>query len=469
VGCGCKGKGVYQQKNLTPDSHPQNSNHIFSVATTTTTRTISTPTTTASSSIVISASWTFDQTTGDSYGVYNGTLMGGATYSVASTTQPYLANGRALTLSSASQSFLVSTPFLNLTYTSITVEAWIYPTNITGDHGIFSQCTCSTCANQCLVFILRSNHLYVDFNLNGLYGSTTIAINTWYHVAFTYNYATAQQILYVNGVQDAIASNVNPYQGTNASIQIGVALISSAAYYFIGYIDNVKLVTRAKSSTEILFDASVTAYYSFDLSSLNNDNGPNGFYGLAINTITVEGRVNEAIHFSGASSYFQIYGFYQLVYSILGSNPFSVSFWMNPSAVSSSTIVQVTQQQSSGACYNMIGIISATGLTGQLMVQGYHWPIIYGPFLTTNIWTHVSVTYSITDGMILYINGIFFGSTGSFVLSGTGWITWVQIGFNFVSSGGGNVPNNVYQGSIDEFYVHSRELTQTDVTALANP
>jgi hypothetical protein len=392
--------------------------------------------------------------------------MNGASYSPASTTQPYIGNGRALTLSASNQSFTVVTPFLNLTYNSFTVEAWIYSTNITGDRGIFSQCACSTCPNQCFYFINRSGRLYVDFTFNGLYGSTTISMNTWYHVAFVYNYATKQQILYLNGVQDAITSNSDPYQGTNGSIQIGAAQISSATYYFNGYIDTVKLVTRAKSSTEILFDASVTAYYSFDLSSLSNDNGPNGLNGLSINTVMVKGRVNQAMGFSGSSSYFQAYGFYQIIYSV-STNPFSVSFWMNPSGVASSTIVQITQLQSSSSCFNFIGITSPTGVTGQLMVQGYGWPIIYGSFLTINVWTHVSVTYSLADGMILYVNGVLFGSTGVSIFSNTGYITWIQIGYNFAC--GNNVPNGGYQGSIDEFYVHSRELTQADITVLANP
>jgi hypothetical protein len=346
------------------------------------------------------------------------------------------------------------------------VEAWIYPTNIVGDRGIFSQCACSTCLNQCFYLIVRSARLYADFTLNDLTGSTSIVTNTWYHIAFVYNYATNQQILYLNGVQDAIASNVQPYQGTNGSIQIGAAQVSFTTYYFNGYIDNVKLTTRAKSSTEILFDASVTAYYSFDLSPLNNDNGPNGLNGLLINTSVVHGRVNQAIRVSGPSSYFQAYGFYQLMYSI-SNRPFSVSLWVNPSVVSSSTIVQITQQQSSGSCFNFIGITSATGLTGQLMVQGSATPIIYGPFLTENTWTHVSVTYSSTDGMTLYVNGVLFGSTGTCTLSITGYITWLQIGYNFACVG--NIQNSGYQGSIDEIYVHSRELTQADITVLANP
>jgi hypothetical protein len=392
--------------------------------------------------------------------------MNGAIYSPASTTQPYLGNGRALTLSGANQSYIVSAPFLNLAYTSFTIEAWIYSTNVTGDRGIFGQCACSTCSNQCLFFLVRGDRLYAGFTLNDLSGSTAIAMNTWYHVAFVYNFAAKQQIWYLNGVQDSIASNAQPYQGTNGSIQIGAALVYSGTCYFTGYIDNVKLITRAKSSTEILYDASVTAYYSFDLSSLNYDNGPNGLNGLLINTAVVSGRVNQAMSFSGSSSYFQAYGFYQFIYSI-SNQPFSISLWLNPSAVSSSTIIQVTQQQSSGSCFSFMGITSPAGVTGQLMVEGYGWPVIYGPFLTINTWTHVSLTYSLANGMIMYINGVLFGSTGPSAFSTSGWITWLQIGTNFPC--GGYIPSGNYQGSVDEMYVHSRELTQADISALANP
>jgi hypothetical protein len=93
--------------------------------------------------------------------------------------------------------------------------------------------------------------------------------------------------------------------------------------------------------------------------------------------------------------------------------------------------------------------------------------LIYGPFLTLNTWTHVSVTYSSANGMTLYVNGVLFGSTGAYGLCIQGYITWLQIGYNFGC--GGYAPNAGYQGSIDEVYVHSRELTQADITVLANP
>jgi hypothetical protein len=134
---------------------------------------------TTASPIVISIYWTFDYTTADSYGIYNGTLMNGAGYVPYTNTLVYDGNSSALSLTAASnQSVLVSNPFLNLTYTSFTVEAWIYPTLLTSDRGIFGQCQCSTCANKCFYFNVREGYLYADFIDNYVSGSTALSTNT---------------------------------------------------------------------------------------------------------------------------------------------------------------------------------------------------------------------------------------------------------------------------------------------------
>jgi len=125
-------------------------------------------------------------------------------------------------------------------------------------------------------FITRAARLYAGLILNDISGLQTITVNTWYHVAFVYNYAALQQILYLNGVQDNIQSNVSPYQGTNGTITIGSAQLFSTTSSFSSYIDNLRIFTRAKSASEILSDASLTVYYPFDLPSPTMDNGPMG-------------------------------------------------------------------------------------------------------------------------------------------------------------------------------------------------
>ncbi|CAF1573535.1 unnamed protein product, partial [Didymodactylos carnosus] len=154
--------------------------------------------------------------------------------------------------------------------------------------------------------------------------------------------------------------------------------------YFNGYIDNLQVVTRAKSATEILYDASLIAYYSFDLPYPNNDNGPNGLNGTSANTATVIGRVNQAMRFTGSSSYFQAYGFYQIVYGVNTNGPFSISLWINPSVMITCAFVQVSTTQSGGTCTNLLGIYSAAGVSGQIIAQAQSSATIFGPYVTAS-------------------------------------------------------------------------------------
>ncbi|CAF1168042.1 unnamed protein product [Rotaria sp. Silwood1] len=433
-------------------------------------------TTTTASSAVISAYWAFDNTANDLYGVYNGQLINNPTYTPSgSTNLPYVGHGQALILNLVSnQSVLVSTPFFNLSYTSFTIEAWIYFSGASGaDRGIFGQCQCSTCANQCLYFIIRNFRLYIDFTSNYLSGSTTFLTSNWYHIAFVYNYDTRQQILYVNGIQDTIKSNTQPYQGQNGSIQIGSTQVYSTMNFFQGYIDNVALTTRAKSSIEILRDASLMAYYSFDLPNPNVDNGPNGLDGTSSNIITATGRVNEAIRLLGpsSSSYFRAYGLFQIRYGVISNKTFSIAMWLNPSSTGSSAIIQMLPSSyTSSSCETLLGIYSYnSGTAGQLyVVSSISSPsLLTGPFIAINTWTHITLTYSYTNGYTLYVNGVLFGSTGSISCAGTGTLANLYIGFGYNCFN--SYINSAYQGYIDELYIYNRELSQSDVTSLANP
>jgi len=429
-------------------------------------------TATSSSGTSLSVAWLFDNTTTDSTGNYNGSLVNGATYGVSTATMPYLGQGQTLYLVQSmnqNQSFQVDNSVLNLAYTSFTIEAWIYPSIVTGDNGIFGICQCSSCSNQCLYLLIRGARLYAGFYLNDINGLLTVTVNTWHHIAFVYNYETQQQILYINGVQDNSKSNSACLQRTNATINIGSTQLLLTKNYFSGHIDNLRIVTRAKSASEILSDASLIAYYSFDLPSPNYDSGPNGLHGSSVNTASVTGRVNQAMRFIGSSSYFQAYGFYQLGYGVYANRPYSVSIWINPASTAACAFLQQSTTATGGSCFNMLGLWTYTGQTAQIIAQGYAWPAIVGPFITINTWIHISWTFSLANGYALYVNGNYYGTTGYFSYTGTtGVITWLQLGYNFGCSSQ-YITNAAYQGSIDEVYLYNRELSATEVRTLANP
>ncbi|CAF0989749.1 unnamed protein product [Rotaria sordida] len=411
---------------------------------------------------IITAYWSFDNDVDDLYGTYNGALVNSASFS--NTT--YFDYGFNLALNdSVNQSVIITNPFFNLSYTSFTVEAWIYGYTLTGDQPIFSQCSCNSCQDQCLYLIIRNHKIYMSFLLDDVIGSTSLSINTWYHIAYVYDYSSRTQSIYLQGVLDGTKTSAGPYQGQNGSIIIGSSLLSSTSFY--GYIDNLIVTTRAKSASEILVDASVVVYFSFDGSTLTQDMGPNQLNGTISNAAAVSGKVGQGLAFSGSSSsYFQASGFYQLGQS---NKPFSFSMWIYPYSIAGGILIQKTATQSGGGwCYSLMGLTSFGQIVMLVYTSGV--PLIVGPILTVRTWTHLGYTYSTTNGLQMYINGQLFGTTGPASWSSSSRIDWLSIG-SYISSycGQGVISGVPYLGAIDEFYVYRRELSASEIVALANP
>ena len=117
----------------------------------------------------------------------------------------------------------------------------------------------------------------MGFMIDDVIGVTSLSINTWYHVAFVYDYSGQTQSVYLQGILDNSKSSAGPYKSANASIVIDLSQLSGSA--FNGFIDNLKVTLRAKSAAELLLDATQMVYFSFDGSSLIQDMGPNGMNG----------------------------------------------------------------------------------------------------------------------------------------------------------------------------------------------
>ena len=71
------------------------------------------------------------------------------------------------------------------------------------------------------------------------------------------------------------------------------------------YIDEVSLVLRAKDAKEILDDATLVTWNSFDELPYS-DSGPLNLSITTSDLTLVSGRVNQAISFNSNSSYYQV-------------------------------------------------------------------------------------------------------------------------------------------------------------------
>lgn len=97
---------------------------------------------------------------------------------------------------------------------------------------------------------------------------------------------------------------------------------------------------------------------------------------------------------------------------------------------------------------------------------------VIGPTLSSNVWTHIITSYSITNGVRLWINGAMIGSTGPFAYVASGAPHIITLGTSFswypncMSS---SISIEQFYGAIDELRIYARELTATDIYSLANP
>ena len=140
----------------------------------------------------------------------------------------------------------------NLTSSDFTIEAWIRPSSVTGARGIFSK-RANIGTYGGLVFFVNGNLLGFSATNNGYSwgvdfnsGSSTLSINTWYHVAVTRNNDTFR--LFLNGTQvgSQIIENFVILNNSN-NIAIGAGGAGGIGNQeFLGYIDDLRVI-RGKS------------------------------------------------------------------------------------------------------------------------------------------------------------------------------------------------------------------------------
>ncbi|GAB2854946.1 LamG-like jellyroll fold domain-containing protein [Hymenobacter ruber] len=193
---------------------------------------------------------------------------------------PLLPPGNALAFDGSDDYVAVApNPALdNLGLGSLTMEAWVYATNLPATNSIIRK------SGDYNLVLLAGGLLFAEVWPGGLgttarpYTTATTAIpaNRWTHVAATWD-GTALQ-LYVNGVAVASTPNSGPV-ATNEPLQIG----RSAAYNqpFNGRLDEVRIYNAALTAAQVLADMTSTSaslpgslqlYYNFDHGTANGAN-----------------------------------------------------------------------------------------------------------------------------------------------------------------------------------------------------
>ena len=128
-----------------------------------------------------------------------------------------------------------------------------------------------------------------------------------------------------------------------------------------------------------------------------------------------------------------------------------------------------TYPNGTGWSLPMIGMNNAGQLTA-LSWDGSYYVKVTSPFVSANSWTHVASTYSLTDGLRLYVNGSFSNASVPFLYEGSWEPNNLIVGSPraFIYSTWWPQMVGQYSGAFDELQVYSRELNAGEINALAN-
>lgn len=171
--------------------------------------------------------WTADGTASDRVGVNHGMLVNGVVYTTGRVNQAFSVDGTSSYVSipdSPNLEFSGSTPY--------TLEAWVFRTSSTLPFHVLGK---------------RDTTSAFSYQMGYDGSSPSVPINSWTHLADSYDGSTYRR--YVNGVlsQSYATSNANP--PTKAPLEIG----ASGPYMgFQGLIDEVRIYNRTLTASEIL-------------------------------------------------------------------------------------------------------------------------------------------------------------------------------------------------------------------------
>ena len=256
----------------------------------------------------------------------------------------------------------------------------------------------------------------------GLLGTTNIALNTWTHLAFTYDGTTLRY--FKNGVMESSATSIVTSSAASQNLFIGLAKYTGTAIrFFPGNISNVRIVkgTAVYIANFTPSTSGLTAIANTSLlccqSASFKDNSTNNF------VLTVGGsqKVSPLAPFSytpaAASGYFGGNGNYL---ATLSSSSFNVSSttsvwtaecWVYP--VASGYVFSIGNGGTFGnAVYLQWGMSSAQTFTlGQGNGSSANTiSIITSANYPANAWYHVAITKDASGVRKVYVNGALAGT-----------------------------------------------------------
>ena len=176
-------------------------------------------------------------------------------------------------------------------------------------------------------------------------------------------------------------------------------------------------------------------------------------HGTLINGVTyAPGMVGQAFSFDGVNDYVEMVG----NIGDLGSNPFTIDFWMYSNNSGNSAYIMGKSHPDGGQGWDIRlnnGKIRLEGTDG--WAPAYNWES--NGTITPNTWHHIAISAT-TDSIAVYINGILDGTTTRSTISSTS--NPFRIGFTT------NYGGTPFNGLIDEIEIFDRALAANEIATI---
>jgi Concanavalin A-like lectin/glucanases superfamily/Immunoglobulin I-set domain/NHL repeat len=189
--------------------------------------------------------WAGEGNAADTLGLNNGRLVGGVTFTNGEVGQAFSLNG------SSQYVDVPNNPTLNPAL-SLTLEAWVYPTQFIGSLPIMKKAGEGSAQQDGYALEIDGGNLLFAGDVGGNWftaGMAPMTLNQWSHVAAVYDGTNA--FMYINGVLVGSGSNVpGPITPSGNDLHIGHDP-SNPSRYFSGLIDEAGLYTNALSASQV--------------------------------------------------------------------------------------------------------------------------------------------------------------------------------------------------------------------------
>jgi hypothetical protein len=356
----------------------------------------------------------------------------------------------------------IATPIFNLTAPN-TVTAWVK--NVVVDGSVFGSYNGGVYANAEYIFGFVGKTLAVQGNPGGVkyFQFPQLNLNQWSYLAMTRDSSNNMSV-FLNGV--ASSSNPQSYSVNLNFNQIGRYSNFSNQYNVKGSIGEVKIYSRALSSTEILqnYNVSKTRYNVVENIITNglvlnfDASNPSSYVGTGVTINNIAGVGNTGILTNGPT-FSQLNGGSIVFYGtndyinipraglVYGTGPKTLMAWAKLALYVDG--VQVIASYGSGP--NATFFISAYRLTGQ--AGGYN-NDLFGGTIALNTWFHICNVY---DGAtaFLYFNG---------VLMTSGAKPWNVTSTTYDGKIGAQIePQQYFNGSISQVQLYNIAFTAQEV------